>query len=196
MELQRVDKGNMDIKQDPKPHHEEIDSVTVKVFDPHRWLLDFEQEKPLKKASPGGPAKRRTSDEMMMWNLISSVADFLIVGVLLFLFVWGLAQVMQVSVKVAMGTLWQISQGGTLLLVLSLLWIYHVACPALLTYTPGQWACQITRTPQNLTFRWVIRATLRLLALFMTGFILLPLFSWASGQDLEGQLTGLKVYTK
>jgi hypothetical protein len=92
--------------------------------------------------------------------------------------------------------LWQISQGGTLALFLSFFWVYYVATPAIFVYTPGQWACQITRTPSVLTLRWLVRSTLRLLAMFMTGFVLLPLFSWASGQDLEGQLTGVKIISK
>lgn len=186
------------MNQDPKPQPEknrDIDSVT-KVFDPHRWLLDFEQDKPLKKASPSGPQKRRTNDEVMLWNLVSAVVDLLFVSILLVGFMWGLGQLLQVSVKGALMNLWQISQGGTLGLVLSFFWVYYVAMPALLVYTPGQWACQITRTPEVLTFRWVVRSTLRLLAMVMTGFVLIPLFSWASGQDLEGQLTGLKIYTK
>lgn len=185
----------MDIKQDPKPQGE-INDPTVKVFDPHRWLLDFEQEKPLKKASPSGPVKRRTQDEIMMWNLVSAVFDLMMTGVIFVLLFWGLSQLLQTSVKGAFTSIWQISQGGSLFLLLSLLWIYYVALPAILTYTPGQWACQITRTPPEITFRWVIRSTLRVLALFMTGFLLLPLFSWASGHDLEAQLTGLKLYTK
>lgn len=188
----------MNMNQDPKPQRDrdgQVDPVS-KVFDPHRWLLDFEQEKPLKKASPGGPQKRRSKDEVMLWNLVSSVVDLLFVSLMLVTFMWAVGQLLHVSIKGAVLNLWQISQGGTLALVLSFFWVYYVATPALLVYTPGQWACQITRTPEVLTFRWIVRSTLRLLAMFMTGFVLLPLFSWASGQDLEGQLTGLKIYTK
>jgi hypothetical protein len=186
----------MDIKQEPKPEgsHENADSV--KVFDPHRWLLDFEQEKPLKKASPSGPVKRRTRDEVMMWNLVSIIMDLMFTVLITLLTFWGVSQVLETSIKGAVQTLWQISQGGSLLLVASLMWIYHVAIPALATYTPGQWACQITRTPEIITLRWVVRSTLRLMALIITGFVMLPLFSWASGHDLEAQLTGLKLYTK
>lgn len=188
----------MDINQDPKPEsiEKEIGSLTEKVFDPHRWLLDFEQEKPLKKASPSGPVKKRTQDEVMMWNLISVFVDVLLMSVVLILSFWGLSQLLQTSVRGAFTSLWQLSQGGSLFLLISVMWIYFVAVPALMVYTPGQWACQITRTPETITFRWVIRSTLRMLALFMTGFLLLPLFSWASGHDLEAQLTGLKLYTK
>lgn len=189
----------MNMNQDPKPRPSERgrseDSVS-KVFDPHRWLMEFEQDKPLKKGSHGGPQKRRSNDEMMLWNLVSSVVDLLFVSLMLVSFMWGVGQLLQVSVKGAVMNLWQISQGGTLGLFLSFFWVYYVATPAILVYTPGQWACQITRTPKVLTFRWLVRSTLRLLALLMTGFVLLPLFSWASGQDLEGQLTGVKIVTK
>lgn len=189
----------MNMNQDPKPRPSERnrneDSVS-KVFDPHRWLMEFEQEKTLKKGSHGGPQKRRSNDEVMLWNLVSSVVDLLFVSLMLVSFMWGVGQLLQVSVKGAVMNLWQISQGGTLGLFLSFFWVYYVATPAIFVYTPGQWACQITRTPKTLTFRWLVRSSLRLLALLMTGFVLLPLFSWASGQDLEGQLTGVKLVTK
>jgi hypothetical protein len=141
----------MDIKQEPKPEGTQNIDNTVKVFDPHRWLLDFEQEKPLKKASPSGPVKRRTRDEIMMWNLVSVIMDMMFMGILTLLTFWGVSQVLETSIKGAVLTLWQISQGGSVLLIASLMWIYHVAIPALATYTPGQWACQITRTPEIIT---------------------------------------------
>jgi hypothetical protein len=186
----------MDIKQDPKPEGSQDNADSVKVFDPHRWLLDFEQERPLKKASPSGPVKKRTRDEVMMWNLVSVVLDLMFMGIITLLTFWGISQLLETSIKGAVFTLWQISQAGSVLLMISLMWIYHVAIPALATYTPGQWACQITRTPETISFRWVVRSTLRIMALSLTGFIMLPLFSWASGHDLEAQLTGLKLYTK
>ena len=83
----------MEIKQEPKPDISN-ENGTVKVFDPHRWLLDFEIEKPLKKASPGGPVKRRTRDEIMMWNLISSIADLMMMGLLFLVFFWGFSQLL------------------------------------------------------------------------------------------------------
>lgn len=169
----------------------------VPVFDPHRWLIDFEPEKTVKaKAPPSGPTRRRSKDEMMMWNLVSSIVDFLFVTAFACLFLWSIGQLLETSIKGTVFGLWRLSPVGTVLLSFSFLWVYHVAMPALFTYTLGQWACQITRTPQEISVAWVLKSTFRLMTLFLTGFIVLPLFSWASGFDLEGNLSGLKLYSK
>jgi len=169
----------------------------VQVFDPHRWLIDFEPDQKLKKqAPPSGPVRRRSQDEMMTWNLLSAFVDFFFVAVFACLALWGLSQLLGTSVKVAVSGLWRLSPTGSVLLSFSFLWIYHVAMPAIFTFTLGQWACQITRTPQEITVGWLMKSTLRLAALYITGFLILPLFSWAAGSDLEGQLSGLELYPK
>lgn len=169
----------------------------VPVFDPHRWLVDFESEKPVKrKAPPSGPTRRRSKDEMMMWNLVSSLVDFLFVASFAGLFLWSISQLLGTPIKGIVSGLWQLSPAGTVFLSFSFLWVYHVAMPALVTFTIGQWACQITRTPQEISAVWILKSTFRLMTLFLTGFIVLPLFSWASGFDLEGNLSGLKLYSK
>lgn len=169
----------------------------VSVFDPHRWLIDFESEAPVKKkAPPSGPSRRRTKDEMMMWNLVSALVDFVFVAAFSCLFIWSFSQLAGSSVKGTISGLWRLSPMGSVFLSFSFLWVYHVAMPALFTYTLGQWACQITRTPQEISLKWIAKSTFRLFTLFLTGFIILPLFSWASGSDLEGQISGLKLYSK
>ena len=166
----------------------------IPVFNPNRWLWDFEAEKPKTKvAPPGGRVRRRPTNQMMMWNLVSSFLDFLFVGIFSFLFLWGIGHIFDSSVRNTMANLWSISPAGTFLLFYSFLWVYHVATPALFSHTPGQWACQITRAPSEISFVWILKATFRLFILFLTGFIILPLFSWASGTDLEGSLSGLRL---
>ena len=168
----------------------------IPVFNPNRWLWDFEIEKPKKRSSPSGPARKRNANQMMMWNLISSVMDFLFVGLICFLLVWLMGRAIDTSVRNTLIGLWKLSPTGTIVIFYSFLWIYHVAVPALFSYTLGQWACQITRTPDEITFTWVLKSTFRLIILFMTGFMILPLFSWASGTDLEESLSGLKLHSK
>ncbi len=175
----------------------DIPRKPVPVFDPHRWLIDFEPaQKEPKRVPPGGRIRYRSPSEIMMWNLISSIVDFLFVSIFYCLFLWGVSQAIGTSIRGTVFGLWQLSPTGTVLFFFSFLWVYHVALPALVTYTLGQWACQITRTPQEISMGWVARSTFRLITLFLTGFIILPLFSWASGVDLEGQLSGLKIYSK
>ena len=185
----QIDKQQNPSKDQGKGEH-------LPVFNPNRWLWDFEIEKPKKLSGPSGPVKKRSPNQMMMWNLISSIMDFVFVGVICFLVLWGLGKIVDTSVRNTLMGLWKLSPTGTVILFYSFLWIYHVAAPALFSYTPGQWACQITRTPQDITFSWLLKSTFRLIVLFMTGFIILPLFSWASGLDLEESLSGLKLLSK
>lgn len=168
----------------------------VEVFNPNRWLWDFKEEKPQKISRPSGPSRRRSNNEMMMWNLVSSIMDLIFASVICFLFLLMMGRVLDISIKSTLMGLWKLSSTGTVILFFSFLWVYHVALPALVFYTPGQWACHITRTPKEISLNWVLKATFRLLVLFMTGFIILPLFSWASGIDLEENLSGLKLISK
>ena len=119
--------------------------------------------------------------------------DFLFVSLTCFLVLWFIGRMVDTSVRNTLIGLWKLSPTGTVILFYSFLWIYHVAGPALFSHTPGQWACRITRTPKEISFGWITKATFRLVILFMTGFMILPLFSWASGTDLEESLSGLKL---
>lgn len=168
----------------------------IPVFNPNRWLWEFDVEKPKRRGTPSGPVRKRNANQMMMWNLISSVMDFLFVGLICFLAVWLMGKTVDTSVRNTLIGLWKVSPTGTVVLFYSFLWIYHVAGPALFSFTLGQWACQITRTPDEITFGWILKSTFRLIILFMTGFMILPLFSWASGTDLEESLSGLKLQSK
>lgn len=180
-----------------KNKHPEPTTNQVPIFDPHRWLVDFEPDRKIKKKSPpSGPVRRRSPNEMMMWNLISSIVDFIFVAAFSCLFLWSIGQLLGSSIRGTVFGLWRLSPTGTVLLSFSFLWVYHIAIPALFTYTLGQWACQITRTPQEISGAWLLKSTFRLITLFLTGFIVLPLFSWASGVDLEGHLSGVKIYFK
>jgi hypothetical protein len=170
-----------------------INDRQLPVFNPNRWLWDFEIEKPKRMSSPNGPVRRRNLNQMMMWNLISSVMDFLFISLVCVTVLWVFGRALDTNVRNTFIGLWKISPTGTVFLFYSFLWVYHVAMPALVSYTPGQWACQITRTPREISFSWIMKATFRLLVLFMTGFMILPLFSWASGTDLEASLSGLKL---
>jgi hypothetical protein len=169
---------------------------SLPVFNPNRWLWDFKEEKPQRLASPSGPARGRSNQEIMIWNLVSALLDLIFAGVLCFLFLWGVSRLLDLSIKTTALGLWRLSPSGSGLLFFSFLWVYHVALPALVSYTPGQWACHITRTPSEINFAWVLRSTLRLFWLAITGFVTLPLFSWAAGVDLEETLSGLKLISK
>lgn len=182
--------ANIDKQKNPS---EQPEGEHLPVFNPNRWLWDFEGEKPKKLSGPSGPVKRRNPNQMMMWNLISSVMDFLFVAIACFLFLWVSGRLFDTSVRNTLMGLWKISPTGTVVLFYSFLWLYHVAMPALFYFTLGQWACQITRSSNRITFTWILKSTFRLVILFMTGFIVIPLFSWASGIDLEESLTGLKI---
>ena len=165
----------------------------IGVFNPNRWLWDFEAEKPKRKSHHSGPVRKRNPNQMMMWNLISSIMDFLFVSLTCFLVLWLIGKAVDTSVRNTLIGLWKLSPTGTVVLLYSFLWIYHVASPALFSQTPGQWACRITRTPKEISFSWITKASFRLVILFLTGFMILPLFSWASGTDLEESLSGLKL---
>lgn len=184
----------MQIDREKSPQRKPTDPMQV--FDPHRWLIDFDEAKPLKKSPPSGAARRRSQDGMMLWNFISSVMDTLFVLALTGFFLWGVGQVLNSSAQATLLGLWRLSHLGSALLFFSFVWVYYVAIPALFTYTLGQWACQITRTPQHIDFKWLMKSTLRLAVLFGTGFILLPLISWLFIVDLEEELSGLKLYSK
>ena len=183
--------GAQPVAQQPEPHTEPAEHIGV--FNPNRWLWDFEAEKPKRKGGHNGPVRKRNPNQMMMWNLISSIMDFLFVSLTCFLVLWFIGKMVDTSVRNTLIGLWKLSPTGTVVLFYSFLWIYHVAGPALFSYTPGQWACRITRAPKDISFAWISKATFRLLILFMTGFMILPLFSWASGTDLEESLSGLKL---
>jgi len=183
----------IDRERNPQPKSQD----PVSVFDPHRWLIDFdESSKSTKKSPPSGAARRRSQTAMMMWNLISSVMDVLFVLAFTGFFLWGVGQILNSSAQSTLLGLWRLSHIGSTLLFFSLVWVYYVAIPALFTYTLGQWACQITRTPSKIDFKWLLQSTLRLAILFGTGFVVLPLISWLFIVDLEEELSGLKLYSK
>ncbi len=183
-----------EIDQQPQGQNQPSGREHIPVFNPNRWLWDFETEKPKKQGRPSGPGKKRNTNQTMMWNLVSSIMDFLFISLACFLIFWLISRTFDTSVRSAFLGLWKLTPVGTVALLYSFLWIYHVASPAVFSYTIGQWACQITRAPKELTFKWILKATLRLTLLLITGLVIIPLFSWASGVDLEETLTGLKLH--
>jgi heme/copper-type cytochrome/quinol oxidase subunit 3 len=189
--MAEIDKHRNPVQPTGRPGRERDEHLPL--FNPNRWLWDFDGESQTGKKGRSGPVKKRNTNQMMMWNLISSVLDFFFVILTCFLIFWAISRTADTSVRNTLIGLWKLSPTGTVVLLFSFMWIYHVACPALFLYTPGQWACQITRTPKEISFKWILKSTFRLAVLFMTGFMILPLFSWASGIDLEENLSGLKL---
>lgn len=80
----------------------------------------------------------------------------------------------------------------------SITWIYFSATRVFMGQTPGEWVFdQRLGTPEMMKSpTYGLKAIARASVVVATGFIFIPLLSWAIGRDLIGQLLGLQLVKK
>jgi hypothetical protein len=87
---------------------------------------------------------------------------------------------------------------GMGLMFAGITWIYLVGCRAFLGYTAGEWVFdQRVGTPEQMnTLSYIPKVVARTLAVIGTGFVLFPLVSLITGQDVIGRLLGVELFRK
>ena len=145
-----------------------------------------------------GPIRRKGRSKVL-WSWTASVIDscLLLAGSCIFVLVSSKILGAPVSVLLTdlRGTASSLQVIGVILLVAS--WFYMVLCRSLFGASIGEAMCDLRlgaprdeEKPQFI-FKVILRASLILL----TGVITLPLGSFITGQDLAGQICGLRLFS-
>jgi uncharacterized RDD family membrane protein YckC len=76
-------------------------------------------------------------------------------------------------------------------------WSYLVLSRLWMGASLGEWACDLRlgQPVERIRSDYALRVMLRTTCVFMTGLVLLPLFSAIFRRDLAGEISGIKVYS-
>lgn len=87
---------------------------------------------------------------------------------------------------------------STVSLFAAVTFIYMVVNRAFLGYTPGEWAFdQICgKDADRKSLLYIPRTMLRTLIVMLTGFVILPIFSYLFNKDIAGKISGLMLFKK
>lgn len=151
----------------------------------------------------GGPARRRQRRRIQVWSFCAACLDFFLILSISALFIF------------AAGSLLKIFYGGQSALtilpagIMRKSWvrlcfgavfflqyfIYLLGMRFLFGKTLGEFVCQLQlgSLRQKSQPSYIFRVGLRTFLMFVTGGVLIPLLSWAVGQDIAGSWTGLRL---
>lgn len=142
----------------------------------------------------GGPVRNRQGRKLVLWSWMASSIDALVLisasCLFLMTFSWIVHTSPVAAVRALAGTGFWVGFGA---LFASCAWVYLLTLRCFFGFTIGEWACDLRlgQPHQRFMKSYPVKVLLRVSLIVGTGLFVLPLFSFLTGRDWAGKITGL-----
>lgn len=138
-----------------------------------------------------GPVQRRSGYKLIVWSWLAASIDCLLVFGFTLIFLFSVSFLLNTTSKLSIDL---VLRSGLMVLLLVAVF-YMIILRSFLGFTIGEWACDLRLgSPlQRQSQYYSLKVMLRTAVIFLTGVMVLPIFSLMTGKDWAGKISGLNV---
>lgn len=190
-----------EFRPEPIPHDRSAPEIN-RPLTPLNKIISRESQEPVFIESIlhfNNNSKKRSGIKLALLNWTSALIDSLVlISISCFVMIM-LSLLMKTSAgQVIRFVMADISVMSTFIVSFAMsYWSYLVLSRLWMGASLGEWACDLRlgQPAERIRSDYALRVMLRTTCVFMTGLVLLPLFSAVFRRDLAGELSGVKVYS-